>query len=583
MKFPFQLSILIFSVLFPMANAYAVEEDLAPESATGLQKSIATSHHKSLVVTAHPLATKAGLNILKKGGTASDAAVAIQAMLTLVEPQSSGIGGGAFLLYWDQTAKKLHAYDGRETAPFNADEQLFYHDNQPMTWVDALVGGRSVGTPGVLKMLELAHNKHGILSWKGLFKDAISTSQQGFDVTPRLHKLIASGINPGLDRYPEAKNYFFLDDGSPLPIGFRRTNPDLADSLTLIAEQGSVAFYTGSIASSLAQRVRSVEDNPGRLTTDDLAQYQAQERDPICLPYQIYTVCGFPPPTSGGVTVLQIIKLLEHTDFAQFDPNSAQAKHLFTQASRLAFADRGRYLADSDFVEVPVNELLQTTYLKQRASQINKIKDAGKVQPGNPPGITLSQADDLSPELPSTSHFVVVDQWGNAVSMTSSIEMAFGSTLMVGGFLLNNQLTDFSFTSESQGKLIANRVQPGKRPRSSMSPFMIFDAEGNLYAAIGSPGGSRIINYVAESLLMMLNTALPLQEAINQPHVSNRNGLTELEARTGAEELAPQLEAMGHQVKIRDLNSGLHAFRRMPDGRWESGVDNRREGLSLGE
>ena len=583
MKFPFQLSILIFSVLFSMANAYAVEEDLAPESATGLQKNIATSHHKSMVVTAHPLATKAGLNILKKGGTASDAAVAIQAMLTLVEPQSSGIGGGAFLLYWDQTAKKLHAYDGRETAPLNADGQLFYRDNQPMTWVNALVGGRSVGTPGVLKMLELAHHKHGILSWKGLFKDAISTSQQGFDVTPRLHKLIASGINPGLDRYPEAKNYFFLDDGSPLPIGFRRTNPDLADSLTLIADQGSAAFYTGSIANSLAQRIHSVEDNPGLLTIDDLAQYRAQEREPICLPYQIYSVCGFPPPTSGGVTVLQIIKLLEHTDFAQFDPNSAQAKHLFTQASRLAFADRGRYLADSDFVEVPINELLQTTYLKQRALQINKIKDLGKVQPGNPPGITLSQADDQSPELPSTSHFVVVDQWGNAVSMTSSIEMAFGSTLMVGGFLLNNQLTDFSFTSESQGKLIANRVQPGKRPRSSMSPFMIFDAEGNLYAAIGSPGGSRIINYVAESLLMMLNTDLPLQEAINQPHVSNRNGLTELEAHTRAEELAPQLEAMGHKVKIRDLNSGLHAFRRTPDGRWESGVDNRREGLSLGE
>lgn len=583
MKFPFQLSILIFSVLFSMANAYAVEEDLAPESATGLQKNIATSHHKSMVVTAHPLATKAGLNILKKGGTASDAAVAIQAMLTLVEPQSSGIGGGAFLLYWDQTAKKLHAYDGRETAPLNADGQLFYRDNQPMTWVDALVGGRSVGTPGVLKMLELAHHKHGILSWKGLFKDAISTSQQGFDVTPRLHKLIASGINPGLDRYPEAKNYFFLDDGSPLPIGFRRTNPDLADSLTLIADQGSAAFYTGSIANSLAQRIHSVEDNPGLLTIDDLAQYRAQEREPICLPYQIYSVCGFPPPTSGGVTVLQIIKLLEHTDFAQFDPNSAQAKHLFTQASRLAFADRGRYLADSDFVEVPINELLHTTYLKQRALQINKIKDLGKVQPGNPPGITLSQADDQSPELPSTSHFVVVDQWGNAVSMTSSIEMAFGSTLMVGGFLLNNQLTDFSFTSESQGKLIANRVQPGKRPRSSMSPFMIFDAEGNLYAAIGSPGGSRIINYVAESLLMMLNTDLPLQEAINQPHVSNRNGLTELEAHTRAEELAPQLEAMGHKVKIRDLNSGLHAFRRTPDGRWESGVDNRREGLSLGE
>ena len=583
MKFSSLIQILLYLALFSLTSAHAVEEDLAPESATGLQENVRAVEHQSLVVSAHPLATKAGLDVLKQGGTAADAAVAVQAMLTLVEPQSSGIGGGAFLLYWDQNSKKLHAYDGRETAPLNADQHLFYQDNKPMPWIKALVGGRSVGTPGVLKMLELAHNNHGALSWKQLFNDAIETSEQGFKVTPRLHKLIASRINPGLDRYPAGRNYFFLENGEPLPIGFTRTNAPLAKSLRLIANQGTDAFYKGPLSAEIAQHVSQIEDNPGLLTQKDLANYQAVERDPICLPYLTYTLCGFPPPTSGGITVLQILKLLEHTDYSDLDPNSAQAKHLFTQASRLAFADRGRYLADSDFVDVPTRELLDPSYLKQRATLINETKDLGPAKPGQPQGITLSQADDRSPELPSTSHFVVVDKWGNAVSITSSIEMAFGSTLMVGGFLLNNQLTDFSFVASDQGKLIANRVQPGKRPRSSMSPFMIFDADGNLHAAVGSPGGSRIINYVAESLLFMLNSKLSLQDAINQPHVSNRNGLTELEAGTAAVNLQTALETLGHQIKVRDLNSGLHAFRRLPNGKWESGVDKRREGLALGE
>lgn len=575
--------IFTYSLVAFSTTVSAVNEDYAPESATGLQQSNSVNQRNSLVVTAHPLATEAGLEILKAGGTAADAAVAIQTMLTLVEPQSSGIGGGAFMLYWDQSAAKLHAYDGRETAPLTANHELFYRDGQPMKWIEALVGGRSVGTPGVLKMLEKAHTQHGQLPWARLFQRSISQSELGFRVTPRLHKLIASGINPGLNRYPEARAYFYLEDGSPLPAGYLRKNLALADSYRAIASEGSKTLYDGPLSQPLITQVQSTSDNPGLLSLEDLKQYQAKEREPICLPYQQYRVCGFPPPTSGGVTVLQIIKLLEDKGLAGLTADSVEFNHLFTQASRLVFADRGRYLADSDFVDVPLQGLLAPAYLQQRAALINPDKDMGQATPGRPSQANLSLADDQSPELPSTSHFVVVDKWGNAVSMTTSIEMAFGSTLMSGGFLLNNQLTDFSFKAVHNGRIIANRVQPGKRPRSSMSPFMVFDADGKLFAAIGSPGGSRIINYVAQSLLLMFNTELSLQDIVNQPHISNRNGQTELEAGTAAAQLQPALEARGHSIKVRDLNSGLHGFRRLPDGRWESGVDNRREGLAAGE
>ncbi|WP_415906304.1 gamma-glutamyltransferase [Neptuniibacter sp. QD72_48] len=576
-----QALLIIFSLLG--LSAHAVEEDLAPESSTGLYQSEAIATQQSLVVTAHPLATQAGLSILQQGGTAADAAVAIQAMLTLVEPQSSGIGGGAFMLYWDQEQQTLKAYDGRETAPAKADYRLFQKNKKPMPWVEAMVGGRSVGTPGVLKMLEVAQEKHGKLAWKVLFDDTIEQSRKGFPIGPRLHKLIASGINPGLNRYSEARNYFYNPDGSPLPIGFIRTNPELAASLELIADNGTQAFYLGPIATAIADKVQSVTDNPGLLDKSDLASYQAKERAPICLPYKEYRVCGFPPPTSGGVTVLQILKLLEQHDLATFTPESLEFNHLFTQASRLAFADRGRYLADSDFVDVPVQGLLDPNYLNERSKLISLDKDLGQAMAGKPPHAMANLVDAKSPERPSTTHFVVVDRWGNAVSMTSSIEMAFGSTLMAGGFLLNNQLTDFSFKGISKGQIVANRVQPGKRPRSSMSPFMVFDADGNLHSAIGSPGGSRIINYVAQSLLLMFNSDLSMQEIVNQPHISNRNGLTELEAGTPIDQLQQPLEAMGHQIKVRDLNSGLHGFRRLPSNEWESAVDNRREGLALGE
>ncbi len=575
-------SLLFSSLLLTGNHALAVNEDQVPETATGQQQHQQVTASSFMAVSAHPHATDAGYRILEHGGSALDAAVAMQAMLTLVEPQSSGIGGGAFLLYWDNQAKQLHAYDGRETAPASADENLFIKpDGQPMSWWGALVGGRSVGTPGVLRMMEQAHQTHGKLPWSKLFGDAIARSEEGFTVGPRLHQLIKSGINPGLDRYPAARAYFYTEQGEPLPVGTTLKNPALAQSLQNIADKGADYFYQGPLADKIITAVAAATDNPGKLALNDLKTYQAKVREPLCRPYISYKLCGFPPPTSGGVTVLQILKLLEKQPMDKLNPRGPEFNHLFTQASRLAYADRARYLADADFVEVPVKGLLDEGYLQQRRALINSKQDSGSAKAGTP-SEALSRSDDQSPELPSTTHFVVVDKWGNAASITSSIEMAFGSTLMAGGFLLNNQLTDFSFSAEKDGEPIANRVQPGKRPRSSMSPFMVFDKNDQLIAAIGSPGGSRIINYVAQSMLVMLNHPLPLQEVVNLPHVSNRNGVTELEEDTAATTLAPQLEAMGHKIKIRDLNSGLHGVRRTDDGRWESAVDNRREGSARG-
>lgn len=576
------LSVILGTLALLPTLLFAVNEDLAPESATGtlIQQSVEARHQ--LVVTAHPLATQAGYRILQQGGSAADAAVAVQAMLTLVEPQSSGIGGGAFMLYWDNANKQLKAFDGRETAPASADENLFMTDaGKPMRWWDAMVGGRSVGTPGVLAMLELSQKQYGKVPWASLFDDAIKTSEDGFRVSPRLNQLLTSKINPGLGKYPQARDYFFTPEREPLPVGHQLTNSELANSLRQIAEKGATAFYQGELAEKIIDAVKQATDNPGKLQLSDLKNYQAVERQAVCRPFREYRVCGFPPPTSGGITTLQIIKLMELAEPKPLQPNSIEFYQLFTQASRLAYADRARYLADSDFVDVPMDQLLNESYLRQRSMLINPLADMGKANPGELP-TRLSQADDRSPELPSTSHFVIVDRWGDAVSITSSIEMAFGSTLMAGGFLLNNQLTDFSFVAEQDGKPVANRVQPGKRPRSSMSPIMVFDKNHRLVAALGSPGGSRIISYVAKNLYLKLSSDLSLQQAFNTPHVVNRNGVTELEAGTSAEQLAEPLKTLGHEIKIRDLNSGLHGFFRQSDGSWKSAVDPRREGTALG-
>lgn len=532
-----------------------------------------------MVAAAHPLAAQAGRDVLARGGNATDAAVAVQAVLTLVEPQSSGIGGGAFMLYYDAESKGVQAFDGRETAPSAATPALFLKpDGTPMDFWDAVVGGRSVGVPGVLRMLELAHAGHGKLPWATLFQPAIRLAREGFQVTPRLHELVAR--DRFLKTYAPARRYFYQADGSPLPVGATLRNAKLADTLDAVAENGADAFYEGATAADIARAVQSAEGNPGKLTAADIAGYEAKQRDAICRPYREYKVCGMPPPTSGGATVAQILGILESFDMEAHAPTSADAVHLVAEASRLAFADRNRFLADTDFVEVPLEALLDDSYLKRRAKLISPRHAMGEAQPGLP---AQQAAMPDQPSGSSTSHFSIVDAQGNAVSITTSIEQAFGSRMMVRGFLLNNQLTDFSFRPEVDGRPVANRVEGGKRPRSSMSPTIVLDEDGDFVLAIGSPGGSRIIGYVAERLVAFIDWGLDAQAAIDLPNYTNRNGPTELEKNTAVTRHAEELRRRGHVLEVETMTSGLHAIARTANGRLQGGADPRREGVVLGE
>ncbi|GAA3922064.1 gamma-glutamyltransferase [Litoribacillus peritrichatus] len=578
---PLAFGCLIVGTILTGSVFASMNEARDPEAATGInQKTVVTSHNY-MVSAANPYAVEAGYRVLKEGGSAVDAAIAVQMVLTLVEPQSSGIGGGAFMLHWDAGKNKITSWDGRETAPAAATGDLFVGDDgKLMSWWDALAGGRSVGAPGVIAALYMAHQQQGKLPWNSLFKEAIELSEKGFIVSERLHQLIAKKTNPSLGHYAAANEYFF-PGGKPLETGSLRKNPDLANTFKLIAEKGPKAFYEGAIAKDIVSAVQGAKDNPGLLTETDLKAYQAKERIPVCAPYRQYTVCGMEPPTSGGITVLQILSLLEPFKVHTLAPMSQEFVHLFTQATRLAFADRDLYIADSDFVDVPVNALLDQQYLQQRSKLIDGTKDMGSAKAGNLPGaLAFSEGDTLA--QPSTSHISIVDAQGNAVSMTTSIEMAFGSTLMVRGFLLNNQLTDFSFQKEKAGKPVANRVEGKKRPRSSMAPMMVFDERNKLKVVLGSPGGSRIINYVAKALIGVLDWNLNIQKAIDLPNISNRNGDTDLELGTEATSLKTALEAKGHTVKVRELNSGLHGIV-ITEGGLQGGADSRREGIVLGE
>lgn len=533
-----------------------------------------------MISAANPLAVSAGAEILRNGGSAADAMVAVQVVLGLVEPQSSGLGGGAFLVWYDAGSGALTTLDGRETVPLAATPTLFQDETgEPLGFFDAVVGGRSVGTPGTPALLEEAHRRWGRTPWPDLFKAGIALGEEGFAVSPRLAALIARDAER-LGRWEDTAAYF-LPDGAPLTQGTILRNPAYAETLRAIAKGGADAFYTGPIAADIVRMVTGAKGNPGVLSATDLALYQVKERPAVCASYRAHDVCGMGPPSSGALTVGQILGMLDRYDLAQMGPNDPDAWRLIGDASRLAFADRGRFMADSDFVPMPTKGLVAPEYLASRAQLLAGDDALPEVAPGSPEwDHALNWADDVSIEYPSTSHISIVDAFGNVLSMTTTIENAFGSRLMVRGFLLNNELTDFSFRTHSDGVPIANRLEPGKRPRSSMSPTIVMK-DGAPVLAIGSPGGSRIIGYVAKTLVAYMDWGMNIQEAVSMPHAVNRFGTYDLEEGTGAVDLQPGLEALGYEVNVRGLNSGLHAIA-IGDG-LQGAADPRREGIALGE
>jgi gamma-glutamyltranspeptidase/glutathione hydrolase len=582
-------------------NASAPTLPVAPESASGYRTDLQTRHaSRHMAAAANPLAAEAGREMLRRGGSAIDAAIAMQAVLTLVEPQSSGIGGGALIVLWD--GQSVRTYDGRETAPAGATEKLFLQaDGQPMPFTQAQIGGRSVGTPGVLRALELAHRKHGRLPWAQLFEPAIELADQGFVISPRLHRLIAA--DSSIKRSAEMTAYFLNADGSPKASGTLLRNPPLAAALQRIAKEGPDALYTGPIAQEIVTKVQG-HANPGSLSLSDLADYRAKERAPLCTDYKRWQVCGMPPPSSGGIAMAQILGTLQALETrdkrlalapmrplkastaAGLEP-TAEAVHLISEAERLAYADRAQYVADSDFVPVPVKGLVDPAYLANRAALIGE-HSMGTAKPGTPPGIQVAYAPDRSPLRIATSQVVAVDDQGGAVSMTTTIESAFGSHVMVQGFLLNNEMTDFSFIPEENGQKVANRVEPGKRPRSSMAPTLIFDRQsGEFVASLGSPGGSQIIEYVAKTTVGLLDWQLDAQAAINLPNFGSRNGPTELENGQFSATLIQALKDKGHSVNEIDMTSGTQAIVRVKDAQGQAslvgGADPRREGEALGD
>lgn len=568
----------------------------APEIASGLRSDMAPVHAvRHMAAAANPLATEAGQQMLRKGGSAIDAAIAMQAVLALVEPQSSGIGGGAFIMYWD--GKRVQAFDGRETAPAGATPGMFLGaDGQPIPFPQAQIGGRSVGVPGVLRALEMAHQQHGKLPWHDLFQPAIKLASEGFPVSKRLHTQIAA--DTFMAGSPEMARYFLTPQGQALPVGTLLKNPELARTLQTIAVRGADGFYQGAVAQAMVDKVRS-HPRPGTLSLADIKGYQARERTPVCGDYKEWQICGMPPPSSGGVAVIQTLGILEALqnkspalDLATMPPvpgtggaglePSPSAVHLIAEAERLAYADRAQYLADSDFVPVNVQGLTDQGYFKTRAALVGD-KSMGRAEAGVPVGIHLALAPDRSPLRISTSQIAAVDDQGGAISMTTSVEAAFGSHVMTHGFLLNNQLTDFSFIPDENGKPVANRIEPGKRPRSSMAPTLVFDRNsGELVATIGSPGGSQIIEYVNKSLVGLLDWKLNPQDAISLGNFGSRNVDTELEAGRFSPALVQQLQDRGHKVALIEMTSGTQIIMRSKDG-WVGGADPRREGTALGD
>jgi len=565
--------------LFAQEAADAVQ----PETTISLNSKAAGTPVEAqdwMIVAANPLASQAGAKVLRRGGTAADAMIAVQTVLGLVEPQSSGLGGGAFLVWYDAESGALTTLDGRETAPADATPRLFQDENgEPLKFWDAVVGGRSVGVPGTPALMERAHQKWGNQKWDTLFEDGIALAAGGFKVSERLAGMIARDSNR-LVRFGGSSAYFY-PAGVPLKEGKILRNPDYAETLRDLAKNRTMNFYNGDIAREIVRTVRNTSGNPGVLSMADMRGYEVKERASVCAAYRAHEVCGMGPPSSGALTVGQILGMLDGYDLAALGAENPQSWRLIGDASRLAFADRGRYMADSDFVPVPVKGLVDPEYLAQRAEALDGGPALETVSAGMPAfDHAMLWADDESIELPSTSHISIVDSYGNALSMTTTIENAFGSRLMVRGFLLNNELTDFSFRTHKEGVPIANAVAPGKRPRSSMAPTIVLK-DGRPVLVVGSPGGSRIIGYVAKTIVAHLDWGMDVQQAVSLGHAVNRFGTYDLEAGSAMEAMAPELEALGYKVKIRDLNSGINAIS-IGDSLL-GGADPRREGVALGK
>ena len=586
----------------PPATPFAYTPYQAPEAAGALTAKPGWATQTYAVAAANPLATDAGRQVLQAGGSAVDAAITVQMVLTLVEPQSSGIGGGAFLLHFD--GKRTQAFDGRETAPMAATPNLFLGaDGKPMKFADAVVGGRAVGVPGTVRMLALAHQQHGKLPWPQLFQPAIALATQGFRVSNRMATLLAN--EKSLQKDPAAAAYFYDEAGQALPAGHLLRNPELAAVLQGIAAQGPDALMTGDVAQAMVTKVQKHPTNPGSLSMQDLRNYTPLVREPLCFDYaamaKAYSICGMPPPSSGAVAIGQILGILSRTPAAQLAPvaglPSPDWLHLYTEAARLAFADRAQYLGDPAFVQAPAgrwNSLLEPGYLDDRARKIDtgpNGKSMKTAQPGSPGATTLGYAPMADQPEYGTSHISIVDAYGNALAMTTTIEDGWGARQMVnrgvglkGGFLLNNELTDFSFSpTGADGKPVANRVEPGKRPRSSMSPTLVFDkATGQLVSSLGSPGGAFIIHFTAKALYGTLNWGLNAQQAIDLPNFGSLGGPTVLEEKRFSAATVEALKAREHAVTEVPLTSGLQAIERRASG-YFGGADPRREGIVLGD
>ena len=535
-----------------------------------------------VVSAADPRAAAAGREMLRAGGSATDAAIAMMLALNVVEPQSSGIGGGGYILYWDAGSKQLASIDGRETAPAAATPKLFLDaDDKPLPRDAAMASGLSIGVPGALGALALAHDKYGKLPWAELFEPAIVLAREGFPISPRFAQMLAEADPQSFA--PAARAYFFDAQGRPWPVGYKLANPALADTLETIARDGAKAFYQGDIAKDIASTVQNDPRKPGKLAAEDIASYRAIEREPICAPYRAHRVCGMGPSSSGGVTVAQVLGIVEPFNLGPA-PLGARATHVIAEAERLAFADRARYLADTDFVPVPLAGLLDPTYLAERRALINPERALANVAAGSPPNVKQGAfGHDRSVEKSGTSHISIVDDAGNAFSMTTTIENAFGARTMVRGFLLNNQLTDFSFEPvDEEGHPLANRVEPGKRPRSALDPAIVFDEAGDLRYVLGSPGGPAIILYNVKTILALIEWGLDPAQASALVNFGSTEDVVLLEPGAAWDPLAASLDAMGHAVRRVPMTSGEHVIAVTPQG-LEGGADPRREGVALGD